>query len=222
MNKELIKKYRKEFDYWLDGGKVQVFYKNDDEPKWLTDNEFIEYAGYDNFKNITYCSLGLDDVLIVIDDELIEYRKALAEGKTIQYYVDGYAGWQDVTSLNQPTTHPNDFRIKPEPYKFIVGDWVIHNGKHKRVTKVVDGYIDTLDNQVAVIMKEDSLEHWKPKKEEYFWFMNDLVKFHETQTNAGLLLHSARGCSYYPNDKIFGELCEPFIGELPSNLKQEK
>ena len=220
MNKQLIRKYEKEFVHWINGGNVQAFYKKDDEPKWLTDKECIEHDGYDNFSHIINYSLGLDDVLIVINDEYVEFRKALAEGKTIQYYVDGFVGWQDVTNLNQPSTHPNDFRIKPEPFKFKVGDWVIHNGVIKQVTKVVDGLIDSLDYHVAVIMKEESLERWKPKEEEYFWFMNDLVKFHDTQTNAGILLHSARGCSYYPNEKSFEGLCEPFIGELPSNLKQ--
>ena len=51
-----------------------------------------------------------------------------------------------------------------------------------------------------------------------FWYENDLVKFDETQTNAGVLLHSARGCSYYPSEN-FEDFCEPFIGKLPSNLK---
>ena len=62
----------------------------------------------------------------------------------------------------------------------------------------------------------------KPEREEeYFWYKNDLVKFHETQTNLGLLLESARGCSYYPAEKNFEDYCEPFIGKLPSNLKQD-
>lgn len=56
---------------------------------------------------------------------------------------------------------------------------------------------------------------------EYFWYKNDLVKFHETQKNLGLLLQSARGCSYYPAEKNFEDFCEPYIGKLPSNLKQD-
>ena len=107
------------------------------------------------------------------------------------------------------------------PYKFKKGDFVIHNGVAKIVTKAIDGYIDSLDNEVAVIMKEESLELWEPREEEYFWYKNDLVKFHETQKNLGLLLQSARGCSYYPAEKNFEDFCEPFIGKLPSNLKQD-
>ena len=69
-------------------------------------------------------------------------------------------------------------------------------------------------------MKEETLELWEPKKGDYFWYKNDLVKFHETQTNAGLLLQSARGCSYYPAEKNFEDFCEPFTGELPSYIKE--
>ena len=94
----------------------------------------------------------------------------------------------------------------------------MHNGVIKRVTKAVDGLINSLDNQVAVIMKEESLELWKPKINEYFWYKNDLVKFDESQTNCGTLLESARGCSYHVPAN-FEKYCEPFIGQLPSNLK---
>ena len=219
MNKQLIKKYFGEFKYWLAGGNVQVYYKKDGGPKWLTDEECIEYEGHDNFNHIMQNSLKPKDVLIIIDDEYVEFRKALAEGKTIQYYVDGFVGWQDVKSLNQPCTDPDSFRIKPDAPKFKVGDWVVHNGVIKRVTMTVNGLINSLDKQLAVIKKEESLELWKPKINEYFWYKNDLVKFDESQTNAGVLLQSIRGCSYYPSED-FEDFCEPFIGQLPTILKE--
>ena len=205
MNKELIKKYKDEFDHWLNGGKLHAKFVND---PW-------EEAPEDIF---SYSTINF---ILVIDDKYAEFRRALAEGKIIQYYVDGFVGWRDVKSLNQDYMHPGSFRIKPEVPKFKVGDWVIHNGVAKRVTKAVDGYIDSLDNEVAVIMKEESLELWEPEDGKYFWYKNDLVRFHETQANLGLLLESARGCSYYPAEKNFEDYCEPFIGKLPSNLKQD-
>ena len=76
MIKELIKKYKAEFDHWMNGGNVQAFYIKDDEPKWLTDEECIEYEGRDNFSHIIKNLLGPDDVLIIIDDEYVEFRKA--------------------------------------------------------------------------------------------------------------------------------------------------
>ena len=222
MNKELIKTYFEEFKHWLNGGKVQAFYKKDDVPKWWTDEECIEYGGDDNFSNILQIPLDANDVLIVIDDYYQEFRIALAEGKIVEYL--GYKNeWKNLTENCRKLEgiRLEELRIKPDRHKFKKGDWVIHNGKYKQVTKAVDGYIDSLDNEVAVIMKEESLELWEPEDGKYFWYKNDLVRFHETQANLGLLLESARGCSYYPAEKNFEDYCEPFIGKLPSNLKQD-
>ena len=226
MNKELIKTYFEEFKHWLNGGNVQVYYKKkDDDHKWLTDEECIEYEGHDNFSHIMQNSLEPEDVLIIIDDSYSHYRKALAEGKIVEVAVDyndidGYI-WECIEDEEFHHFNIEEIRIKPERHKFKTGDWVIHNGVPKRVTKAVDGYIDSLDNEVAVIMKEESLELWEPEDGKYFWYKNDLVRFHETQANIGLLLESARGCSYYPAEKNFEDYCEPFIGKLPSNLKQD-
>lgn len=85
MNKQLIITYFEEFDHWLNGGKLLAYYKKDDDPKWWTDEESISYGGNDNFSNIIEKSLSTDYVLIVMDDEYVEFRKALAEGKTLQY-----------------------------------------------------------------------------------------------------------------------------------------
>ena len=220
MDKELIIKYKDEFAHWLKEGKVLAYYKKDDEPKWLTDEECIEYEGHDNFNHILQNSLGPEDVLLVIDDYYREFRIAMAKGKTIEYL--GHKNeWKNLIENCRKLEGLllEELRVKPEPPNFKKGNWVIHNGKHKRVTKAVDGYIDSLDNQVAVIMKEESLELWKPKEEVYFWYKNDLVKFNEIQTNAGLLLHSSRGCSYYPAEENFEDFCEPFIGQLPTTIK---
>ena len=116
--------------------------------------------------------------------------------------------------------------------KFKVGGWVIHNGEYKRVTKVkratkeVDGYIVFLDKQPVVILKEESLELWKPKNNEYFWYKNDLVMFDNIQTNSGTLVNSACGYSYYIAERNFEDFCKPVIGKLLSeswdlNLKQK-
>ena len=222
MNKELIKIYFEEFKHWLSGGNVQVYYKKDDEPKWLTDEECIEYEGHDNFNHIMQNSLEPEDVLIIIDDEYIEFREAIAKGKAVEY-LDFKNEWRNLKENCRKLegVDLSRLRIKPEVPKFKAGDWVVHNGVYKQVTKAVDGLIDSLDNQVAVIMKDESLEPWGPNEKEYFWYKNDLVKFHETQKNLGLLLQSARGCSYYPAEKNFEDFCEPFIGKLPSNLKQD-
>ena len=202
MNKELIKKYKAEFDHWLNGGKLLAKHDN---------KGWINYYGEDIWTHSA-------KTLIVIDDEHSMFRKALIEEKTIEVFQKTTERWVNINTVIT-SIKPEYYRIKPEEPKFKVGDWVIHNGVVKRVTKAVDGYIDSLDNEVAVIMKEESLELWEPEDEKYFWYKNDLVKFHETQTNLGLLLESARGCSYYPAEKNFEDYCEPFIGRLPTTLK---
>ena len=219
MNKELIKKYKDEFDHWLNGGKL--LHKD-------------EFGNWENTRDIW--DLRSERIkAVVINDELIEYRKALVEGKTIQYYVDGFVGWQDVTRLNQPTTHPNDFRIKPEPTKFKVGDWVIHNGVVKQVTKAVDGLIDCLDNQVAVIMKEESLELWEPKPGEWCWVFNKLRgipvlrrvvrvedNFKNRYDDVKFTKAVRVGREDYLDEEVGYRFCEPFIGELPTSIKSYK
>ena len=212
MNKELIKKYKTEFDHWLNGGKVISKYTL--IPTWSNCQSEDIWRIPDK---------DISKVLIVINDEYATYRKALAEGKIVEVAtdyndVDGYI-WKSMEDEEFHHFSIDEIRIKPEEPKFKVGDWVVHNGVAKRVTKAVDGYIDSLDNEVAVIMKEESLELWEPEDEKYFWYKNDLVRFHETQANLGLLLESARGCSYYPAEKNFEDYCEPFIGKLPTTLK---
>ena len=220
MNKQLITTYFEEFKHWLNGGNVQVYYKKDDEPKWLTDEECIEYEGHDNFNHIMQNSLEPEDVLIIIDDSYSIYRKAIAKGKAVEY-LDFKNEWRDLRENCRKLEGVclSRLRVKPERHKFKTGDWVIHNGVAKRVTKTIDGYIDSLDNEVAVIMKEESLELWEPKEEEYFWYKNVLVKFDEIKTNCGTLLNSVRGCSYHTAEANYKEYCEPFIGQLPTSIK---
>lgn len=211
MNKKLIKDNKEAFDHWLNGGKVV--------------SKYTLLSTWSNCQSEDIWRIpdkNISKVLIVIDDEYVEFRKALAKGKAVEY-LDFKNEWRDLRENCRKLEGVclSRLRIKPERHKFKTGDWVIHNGVAKRVTKAVDGYIDSLDNEVAVIMKEESLELWEPEDEKYFWYKNDLVRFHETQTNLGLLLESARGCSYYPAEKNFEDYCEPYLGKLPSNLKQD-
>ena len=203
MNKELIKMYFKEFEHWINGGKLHAKFVND---PW-------EEAPEDIF---SYSTINF---ILAIDDEYAEFRRALAEGKIVEY-LDFRKEWRNLKEncRRLEGVRLQELRIKPEP-KFKVDDWVIHNGVVKRVTKAIDGYIDSLDNEVAVIMKEESLELWEPKEEEYFWYKNDLVKFDEIKTNCGTLLNSVRGCSYHTAEVNYKEYCEPFIGQLPTNIK---
>lgn len=94
------------------------------------------------------------------------------------------------------------------------GDWVIHNGKHKVITKMIDGLIDSLDYNTTIIWKNDQLELWIPEPGEWCWFWDE----HYTTAILAKFENISNGLFVEHHGNIF-EYCEPFIGELPSNLK---
>ena len=212
MNKALIRKYSNEFDHWINGGAIQVFYKKGSELKWWTDEESVYSNGYTNFEFMILNSLGPNDVLVVIEDSYSIYRKALAEGKSIEVAVDhnekdGYI-WKRAEDDEFHYFPLDEIRIKPDVPKFKVGDWVVHNGVIKQVTKAVDGLIDSLDNQVAVIMKDESLELWKPKSGEWC-IMYDTDE--DPNANSVTLQKWHNKCKWKPL---------PFTGKLPTYIKK--
>lgn len=90
MNKELILKYKTEFDHWLNGGKLR----------------HKAYGKWEQTNNIWSCRTA-DIAAVVIDDEYVEFRKALAEGKTIQILAEGKT--IQIAGLN-PTAHPTIYK----------------------------------------------------------------------------------------------------------------
>ena len=117
MNKQLIITYFEEFKHWLNGGEVLFFYWED----WYSSTYNPE---------MVFNHISPDDVkYYVINDEFVEFRKALAEGKVIQYYecvyqderyanLDKYdwLDWKSATPSSSFTKSLN-YRIKPEEPK---------------------------------------------------------------------------------------------------------
>ena len=102
MNKELIKKYKAEFDHWLNGGELLYAY---------IDGTF-------SWKNMNAIDKNISKVLIVINDEYATYRKALAEGKIVEVAtdyndVDGYI-WKSMEDKEFHHFNIEEIRIKPE------------------------------------------------------------------------------------------------------------
>ena len=210
MNKELIKKYKAEFAHWLNGGKLQAKFVND---PWEEAPE-----GIFSFTTINF--------ILVIEDEYVELRKALAEGKTIQMYCkyDGVTPiWDDMTevikSIGFVMTKDN-YRIKPEEPKFKVGDWIR----------------DLRDNSVFQINSENfNLKlsttngvyiHWQPKLGEWCWFS---VKNRIPTIGQFLTIETEGNRKYsatFPNSPhpfiSYYDCCEPFLGQLPTNLQDTK
>ena len=101
MNKELILKYKTEFDHWLNGGKLR----------------HKAYGKWEQTNNIWSCRTA-DIAAVVIDDQYVEFRKALAEGKIVEFKHPqvGYKDWEIVTQehLFQSVVPGREYRIKPE------------------------------------------------------------------------------------------------------------
>ena len=112
MNKQLIKKYKPEFDHWLNEGSVIINF----DLGWCQIATEFDWS----------CNISVD-ALLVINDEYVEFRKALIEGKIIQFYdvieqhetdpsLDKY-GWRDFKSFTASSTFTfpiNKYRVKPD------------------------------------------------------------------------------------------------------------
>ena len=234
MNKALILKYKTEFDYWLNGGNVQAYYIKDSEPKWWSDKESTNYDGNDNFSHIISESYSPDDVLIVIDDEYVELRKALAEGKTVEFKHPqvGYKDWEIVTQehIFQSVVLGREYRIKPEEPKFKVGDWV-------RDGKTIYQFIEP-SSTYSYKLSLDRCELWQPQLGEWCWFYTSrsydtpcLRKFITIINDTYIALNSQNSKHITPTEVpsfkkgisdsyVTYKNCEPFIGQLPSYLKE--
>ena len=109
MNKELIITYFEEFKHWLNGGKVLS--------KYTLLAEWSDCQTEDIWR---IPSKDISKVLIVINDEYVEFRKALAEGKTLQMYCKYdsiHPIWDDMTETIKSigfVMPKENYRVKPE------------------------------------------------------------------------------------------------------------
>ena len=230
MNKELIKTYKAEFDHWLNGG--TLLYRHFDYIKqkftaWEKCN--MEFPWKTSGIYAPSC--------IIINDEYVEFRKALAEGKTVQYNFGNYGinrkdfpnKWKDLDKsigILADRACPENYRIKPEEPKFKVGDWVVNKTSKQRIVKKITSttYSDTVtvgNTEVGInVMLINDLELWQPKKGDWCWFWDEILK-------NPMLLQFERFCStgfykYETNNKLNYQYCEPFLGQLPTNLQDIK
>ena len=107
MNKEVIKKYKDVFDYWLDGGKV-----------WTKPN--VPNGEWHIITTPTFEK----DYKYVQDDKYSDLRKAQADGKVIQGLATRHLGWVDIKH-SKFTDSVTDYSIKPDEPKFKQGDWIV-------------------------------------------------------------------------------------------------
>lgn len=208
MNIELIKKYKKEFDHFINDGKLLCSLK--DELKWI------------NATEATWSFKDEENIVIIINDEYSHLRKALIEGKTIQIWKiikqhvsdsskDIY-GWKDFKSFkpNSPFCGPSHhYRIKPEESKFKVGDFV---------RDIISGKVSQVNNEDIANGKYSQVTKWEPSHKELCWFTNSMtdksaiLRYFKEITENGLFIdtyNTHKGWKY----------CEPFLNSKPSWFK---
>ena len=205
MNKQLINKYKPEFDHWLKGGKMLFKYTIMDE-NWLHRGNQHEW---DN------CHISS---IYIINDEYVEFRKALAEGKTIEYLGQSSNVWHKVPEPDF-NLHPTCYRIKPDEPKFKVGDFVryvhAHAPRALEINNINGNRYYFTNSEMSCV--EHELEPWTPVKGEWCWFYDKssnkyshLAKFNEMWKN------KFRSTTDTP-----WQFCEPFFNSLPSYLKDK-
>lgn len=202
MNKELINKYKPEFDHFLNEGKI--LYKHINSSAWRNDEPWDYSPVY-----IT---------AIIINDEYSEFRKALAEGKVIEYLGQSSNVWHEVPEPDF-NLHPTCYRIKPDGPKFKVGDFVTP------LNREINCSVWQIDNILScntlvsgnTMLDPRTIKPWTPVKGEWCWFYDNkfskyaiVSQFKETWNAEFISITDA-----------YWKFCEPFLNSRPSYLKDK-
>ena len=206
MNLNLIRKYEKEFLHMLHGGKVLMGKKDPitNTTKWYPSvlNPFVETS---------------DTTVVVIDDQYVEFRKALADGKTIEerYYTPTDHWGKHLSGF---AISPKMLRIKPEEPEFKVGDWITVNGPTGTFTECISGIADdTYTLSGTNICYKSQASKWEPKEDEVCIFWNNASN---TAVIAKLRYIVSTGT--YRTEHSYWDNCMPFTGALPPHIKDNK
>ena len=209
MNKQLINKYKPEFDHWLNEGSVLLGIRD------LVKSTIKWYPSVtDPFEEESTSG----ELLIIINDDYKLYRKALAEGKIVQYLGQYSNMWHEVQEPDF-NLHPNCYRIKPDKPNFKVGDFVryVHStpAKALEINNINGNRYYFTNSKMSCL--EHELEPWTPVKGEWCWFYDiasaksaALAQFKEIDNGYFMAITDASW-----------NFCEPFLNSRPSYLKDK-
>jgi len=112
--------------------------------------------------------------IYVQNDEYVEFRKALADGKELQYTDDNGKTWFAHCLKLDTFYSPKDIRIKPKEPEFKIGDWVKRKGYSTimQINVIDDTYVHSNTSEHYRI---ENVELWEPKENELcvFWYETD-------------------------------------------------
>ena len=201
MSKEIILKYLTEFNAWVKGQEVYVMFSNGGHRLVDSLEDFNEDVKY-----------------IVLKDSYFFYRKALAEGKTIEYLGQSSNVWHEVPEPDF-ILHPTCFRIKPDEPKFKVGDFVTPlnrdiNCSVWKIDKVLS--CNTLASGI-ILLDPRTIQPWTPVKGEWCWFYDS-----KSSKSAVLAQFKEISNDYFMSiTDTYWKCCEPFLNSIPSYLKDK-
>ena len=233
--KEILTKYWKEIEHYKNNGTLAGRCWATDENDG--DSSYTIWYEIDSCKEWTMLDLFLkpkEKLELVIKDSYYHFRKALAEGKTIQHLdLDlEWVTWVPQVGFTLPLKH---YRIKPDEPKFKIGDWVRFNGhvvgKVKYTTENDPSWNQSLNYfnyELEGGYKFHSTsalkyELWEPQEGEWCWFWTN--KEGEWRNVPILCRFESLTDGWYAVkefDRLWFQNCEPFIGELPTQLKDNK
>lgn len=212
MNLQIIKKYEKEFLHYLNNGYQSVVFAT--SAGGLSNTVIWEYASDEDWEK---------NSVFIINDEYVEFRKALAEGKTVQYKGLSTQTWciiQPELGHTFGSIHVSNYRIKPDKPEFKVGDWINVNGAGGTFTECISGVNDdTYVLSKTNICYKSQATKWEPRKGEIciFWdnYTEDafISKFNYITNDRKYMCMG---------DQTWWDNCMPFTGVLPQHMKDNK
>lgn len=213
MLREVISDNKVAFDYWVAGG--SIWRRNCSKPASESEWKRVPYPNWTG-RSTTYLQ----------DDEYAELRKAYADGKEIQLN-DGsepVPRWGKAYPSTTPFhTYPVElYRIKPDAPKFQVGDWVRYIARDGVGASQPLGRVREIDED-RIIASNIGYKYptkyfiaWEPEMGDYCWFSDKLKDKPIIGVFNGMGSHGR-----YSSGTWTYRRCEPFIGTLPTNLKDK-
>lgn len=210
MNVKLIKEFKEEFDHLLDGGRL--LYKTSTHEMWCNDDATRLFASSGNYKGeVTH---------MIKNDEYVEFRKALAEGKTIQYSpkLSMHYRWDDIKPHDDMfSSPPTNYRVKPEEPRFEVGDFVYTEAKTKECHNTIL-VLGEVDEDMRIKLPRG----WGYDYSSYSSSITDATKLWVPKAGEWVVYTASNSKDEFAVAKKTPQMsqahCQPFIGSLPKGF----
>lgn len=173
MNKEQITIHKEVIKWFCD---------NPNKGVWKSENNIVKK--WELLDNPQFYK----DVMYVQNDEYCKLRKALIDGKTVEYSLPTTNQWNVVDNSKQHFSNCFKYRVKPEKPEFKVGDWVTVNNsillQFKQFTGDLPQWNKELDYEVVEFIDcnmkyrvpnfdRSIVKKWQPKENELCVFWNN-------------------------------------------------